>query len=53
MSEDKLLRQDFTIYILNNFVTKKKILKIHYNDFFQIILRVFKMKISFAKIIFD
>ena len=33
MNEDELLRRSLAIYVLNNFVTKKKILKIHYNNF--------------------
>ena len=34
MNEDELLRQSLVIYILNDFVTKKEILKIHHNNFF-------------------
>ena len=34
MSEDKLLCQDFAIYVSNDFVTKKEILKIHHDNFF-------------------
>ena len=34
MSEDELLCRNFVIYVLNDFVTKKKILKIHHDDFF-------------------
>ena len=34
MSEDELLRRNFAIYVSNDFVTKKKILKIHHDDFF-------------------
>ena len=34
MNENKLLRRNFAVYVLNDFVTKKKIFKTHYNDFF-------------------
>ena len=34
MSEDELLCQDLAIYVSNNFVIKKEILKIYYDDFF-------------------
>ena len=34
MNEDELLRRSLAIYVLNDFITKKKILKIYYNDFF-------------------
>ena len=34
MNEDELLRRGLAVYILNDFVTKKEILKIHYDDFF-------------------
>ena len=34
MSEDELLRQNLAIYVSNDFVIKKKILKIHHDDFF-------------------
>ena len=34
MNEDELLCQDFIIYVSNDFVTKKEILKIHHDDFF-------------------
>ena len=34
MNEDELLRRSFAIYVLNDSVTKKKILKIHHDDFF-------------------
>ena len=34
MNENKLLRQNLAVYVLNDFITKKEILKIHYNDFF-------------------
>ena len=34
MNEDELLRRDFAIYVLNNFVMKKKFFKIHHDDFF-------------------
>ena len=34
MNEDELLRRDLAIYVSNDFVMKKKILKIHYDDFF-------------------
>ena len=34
MNEDELLRRNLAIYISNDLVTKKKIFKIHYDDFF-------------------
>ena len=34
MSENELLRQNFAIYVSNDFVTKKEILKIYHDDFF-------------------
>ena len=34
MSEDELLRRNFAVYVLNDFVTKKKIFKTHHDDFF-------------------
>ena len=33
MSEDELLRRDLAVYVSNDPVTKKEILKIHHNDF--------------------
>ena len=33
MNEDKLLRRNLAIYILNDFITKKKIFKIHHDNF--------------------
>ena len=32
MSEDELLCRDLAVYVSNDFATKKKILKIHYDD---------------------
>ena len=32
MNEDELLCRNLAVYVLNNFVTKKEILKIHHND---------------------
>ena len=32
MSEDKLLRRDFAVYVSNDSVTKKEIFKTHYDD---------------------
>ena len=32
MSEDELLRRNLAVYVLNDSVIKKEILKIHYND---------------------
>ena len=34
MSEDELLHQSLAIYVSNDFITKKEILKIHHDDFF-------------------
>ena len=34
MSEDELLRQNLAVYVLNDFVTKKEIFKIHHDDSF-------------------
>ena len=34
MSENELLRRNLAVYVLNNFVTKKEILKIYHNDLF-------------------
>ena len=34
MNENELLRRDFAIYVSNDFITKKKIFKIYYNNFF-------------------
>ena len=34
MSEDKLLRRSFAIYVSNDSAIKKEIFKIHYDDFF-------------------
>ena len=34
MNENELLCRDLAIYVSNDFVTKKKILKTHHNDFF-------------------
>ena len=34
MNEDELLRQNLAIYVSNDFVMKKEIFQIHYNDFF-------------------
>ena len=34
MSENELLRRNLTIYVSNDFVTKKKIFKTHHNDSF-------------------
>ena len=34
MSENKLLRQNFAIYISNDSATKKEIFKTYYNDSF-------------------
>ena len=34
MSENKLLRRDFIIYILNDFATKKEIFETHYDNLF-------------------
>ena len=34
MNEDELLRRDLAVYVSNDFVTKKKIFKIYYDDFF-------------------
>ena len=34
MSEDELLRRNLAIYVLNDFVIKEKIFKIHHDDFF-------------------
>ena len=34
MSEDELLRRNFAVYVSNNFITKKKIFKIHHDNFF-------------------
>ena len=33
MSEDELLHQSLAIYVSNDFITKKEILKIYHNDF--------------------
>ena len=33
MNENKLLRRNFAIYVSNDFVTKKEIFKIYYDDF--------------------
>ena len=33
MSENELLRRNLTIYVSNDFVTKKEIFKIHHDDF--------------------
>ena len=33
MNENKLLRRNLAIYVLNNFVIKEKILKIHHDNF--------------------
>ena len=34
MSENELLRRSLAIYVSDDFVTKKKIFKIHYDDSF-------------------
>ena len=34
MSENELLRRNLAIYVSNDFITKKEIFKIHYNNFF-------------------
>ena len=34
MSENELLHRDLAVYVSNNFVTKKEILKIHHDDSF-------------------
>ena len=34
MSEDELLRRNLAVYVSNDFVTKKEILKTHHDDFF-------------------
>ena len=34
MSEDELLRRNLTIYVSNDFVIKKEILKTHHDNFF-------------------
>ena len=34
MNEDELLRQSLAVYVSNDFVMKKKIFKIHHDDFF-------------------
>ena len=34
MSEDELLRRSLAVYVSNDFVTKKKIFKIHHDDSF-------------------
>ena len=34
MNEDELLRRSLAIYISNDFVTKKEILKTYHDDFF-------------------
>ena len=33
MSENELLRRNLAVYVSNDFVTKKKIFKIYYDDF--------------------
>ena len=33
MNENELLRRSLAIYVLNDFITKKKIFKIHHDDF--------------------
>ena len=34
MNENKLLRRNLAVYVLNDFITKEKIFKIHHNNFF-------------------
>ena len=33
MSEDELLRRNLAVYVSNDFVMKKKIFRIHHDDF--------------------
>ena len=33
MNENELLRRSFTVYVSNDFITKKKIFKIYYDNF--------------------
>ena len=33
MSEDELLRRSLAIYVLNDFIMKKEIFRIHHDDF--------------------
>ena len=32
MNENELLRRDLAVYVSNDFITKKKIFKTHYNN---------------------
>ena len=34
MSEDELLRRNLAVYVSDDFVTKKEILRTHHDDFF-------------------
>ena len=34
MNEDELLRRDLAVYVSNNFIIKKEILKIYHDNFF-------------------